>query len=67
MLKQSIELPGNTTRRIAIDKKSGEFVIFDETLNGEFHGHVRDWKSLDNSMQGLLRKLKLVDKKGRMK
>ncbi len=41
-LDDSIELPGNTTRRIAVDKETGEFVVFDEHLPGKFHGHTHE-------------------------
>jgi len=66
-LGNSIELPGNTTRRIAVDKEAGEFVVFDEHLPGKFHGHIRKWEELDQTMQATLRKEGLVTKKGKIK
>ncbi|MCF6204641.1 MAG: hypothetical protein L3J59_13395 [Methylococcaceae bacterium] len=66
-LDDSIELPGNTTRRVAVDKETGEFVVFDEHLPGKFHGHTRKWEELDQTMQATLRKEGLVTKKGKIK
>ena len=51
-LDDSIELPGNTTRRISIDKETGEYVVFDEHLSGKFHGHTRSWNELDQKNAG---------------
>ncbi len=66
VLKTSIELPGNTTRRIGADSSANEFVVFDEHLEGVFHGHVRSWSELTQTMQAILRKAGLADKKGRI-
>ncbi|WP_077606000.1 RHS repeat-associated core domain-containing protein [Salinivibrio sp. ML290] len=66
-LDDSIELPGNTTRRISVDKQTGEFSVFDEHMPGKFHGHTRTWKELDQTMQATLRKSGLVNKKGKIK
>ena len=66
VLKESIEMPGNTTRRIGIDKDTGEFVIFDEHKLGEFHGHTRSWSELTQKMQSVFRKAGLVSKKGKI-
>lgn len=40
-LDNSISIEKNTTRRVGIS--NGEFVVFDETTKGIFHGHVRSW------------------------
>jgi len=66
-LEDSIELPGNTSRRIAIDKQAEEFVVFDEHMPNKFHGHTRTWKELDQTMQATLRKEGMVSKKGKIK
>lgn len=65
-LDNSIKLPGNTTRRVSVDKETGEFVVFDEHLPGKFHGHTRAWGELDQTMQAVLRKAGLVNKKGKI-
>ncbi|WYJ99024.1 hypothetical protein A5821_000100 [Enterococcus sp. 7F3_DIV0205] len=54
----------NTPRRIGIS--DGEFVVLDKTVDGVFQGHVRTWKELSNEMQAILRKAKLVNKKGKI-
>jgi len=67
-LDESIPLSPNTTRRVAIDKENGEYLIFDEHAPGKFHGHSRAWKELDNAMQAALRNSGLVlNNKGKMK
>ncbi|WP_161622354.1 polymorphic toxin-type HINT domain-containing protein [Vibrio azureus] len=66
-LDNSIELPGKTTRRVSVDKQTGEFSVFDEHTPGKFHGHSRTWKELDQTMQATLRKAGLVNKKGKIK
>ncbi|GAA1934529.1 hypothetical protein [Nocardioides hwasunensis] len=57
--------PATTTRRIAYDAKADEFVVFDETGNGVFHGHVRTWRELTHAMQRALIESGVVDRKGR--
>ncbi|TDQ22656.1 DUF6443 domain-containing protein, partial [Tenacibaculum caenipelagi] len=66
VLDASLELPGNTTRRVGVDPSTGEFVVFDEHSKGKFHGHVRNWSELSQSMQSTLRKAGLVNKKGKI-
>ncbi len=59
----------NSPRRIGIDVKNDEFVVFDRTGNkvvdkgvagGVFHGHVRSWDELDGAMQKVLEARGLV-------
>ncbi|NMO98280.1 pretoxin [Paenibacillus lemnae] len=64
-LNNSMSIGPNTDRRIAIS--NGEFVVLDKTSDGLYHGHVRSWSELTPTMQAILRKERLVDKKGRMK
>lgn len=68
-LDQSVQLSETTTRRIGVDKVSGEIVLFDETHPGKciFHGHVRTWDELTNKMQSALYKAGLTDLKGRIR
>lgn len=66
MLKSSIPISENSTRRIGVDYDANEFVIFDETRNGIFHGHSRSWEELNSTMQAVLRKQGLVTKKGKI-
>ena len=65
-LDNSIEMPGNTTRRVGVDKEANEYLVFDEHLPGKFHGHTRTWNELNQKMQAVLRKAGLVSKKGKI-
>lgn len=58
--------PDTTTRRVGIDEKTGEFVIFDEHSDGKYHGHVRSWDELSPGMRAALIKAGLVNKKGKI-
>jgi hypothetical protein len=64
-LNNSVSIGKNTTRRVGIS--NNQFVVFDETSKGVFHGHVRTWAELSQSMQSALRKAGLVTKKGKIK
>ena len=55
-LDNSVPIGSNTTRRIGLDS-NGNFVVFDETSSGVFHGHVRTWNSA-NGNQGLAQAMK---------
>jgi hypothetical protein len=57
--------PATTTRRVGYDDVSDEFVVFDETTAGVFHGHVRDWADLTPAMRRVLRSAGIVDRRGR--
>ncbi|WP_052598407.1 hypothetical protein [Aureispira sp. CCB-QB1] len=65
-LENSYELPGNTTRRVGVDKETGEFNVFDEHTKGNFHGHVRTWKELSQDMKNTLIKNKVANRKGKI-
>jgi len=65
-LNNSHELPGNTTRRVGVDRKTGEFNVFDEHSPGKFHGHSRSWKELSQDMKNTLIKAKEVNTKGKI-
>jgi RHS repeat-associated protein len=60
----SIPISPNTSRRVGIDYQTGAFVVFDETMTGVFHGHVRTWNELTQRMQAALRTWGFVDKRG---
>ena len=68
-LDNSIQVKNSSPRRIGIDKINNEIVILDRTEvkpNGdeEFHGHVRCACTLDNKQTSILRKHKMLSKKG---
>jgi hypothetical protein len=65
----SFQVSSNSPRRIGIDAKNNEFVVFDRTGNkvvnkevvgGVFHGHVRSWDELEGPMKKLLEDRGLV-------
>ena len=55
-LDNSVSIGDNTTRRIGLDN-NGDFVVFDETTPGRFHGHIRTWNR-NNGNQGLSQAMK---------
>lgn len=55
-LDNSISIGKNTTRRVGLDS-NGNFVVFDETSSGVFHGHIRGWNG-DGANQGLTQSMK---------
>jgi hypothetical protein len=67
-LDRSVQIKPTTTRRVGVDAKSQEIVVFDETHPGQgiFHGHVRSWGELRPEMQNALRRAGLVDGRGRI-
>ncbi len=65
-LERSVAIsPETTTRRVSFDETHHQFVVFDETTPGVFHGHVREWGELTPAMQTALRRSGIVDRKGR--
>lgn len=63
-MDNSVAISPNTTRRVGIS--DGEIVVFDETTSGIFHGHVRSWNELSETMKAALRKAGMVNKKGKI-
>lgn len=64
VLDFSMQLKSTSPRRVGVDPDTGEFVIFDQTVEGVFHGHIRTWGELTGGMQSVLRKAGLVDRRG---
>jgi RHS repeat-associated protein len=65
-LDLSLRISENTTRRVGVDYATKEFVVFDETSTGVFHGHVRSWSQLEGSMQRALIKEGVANSKGKI-
>ena len=68
-LDQSIQVKSTSPRRVGIDYETGDFVVFDQTSQGIFHGHVRSWSGpngLTQAMQRALRESGMVDRRGRI-
>ena len=66
VLNNSLQIKPTSERRIGVDKDTGEFVVFDETLNGEFHGHTRSWNELTTDMKNVLIKSGQVKRNGKI-
>lgn len=52
-------------RRIGVDQRNREIVIFDRTAGSEYHAHVRTWDQLTPQMRDLMMKMQYFDKRGR--
>ena len=63
-LDASVQVKDTSPRRIGIDYQTGDFVVFDRTLNDIYHGHVRSWTDLHPDMQRALRQANMVDGRG---
>ena len=66
MLDVSIKIKDTSDRRIAVDKSTGEFVIFDKTIDNIYHSHVRTWNELTQEMKNLLINKGFVNRKGKI-
>lgn len=67
VLNESIQVKSTSTRRIGVDKSTGEYVVFDQTKDNIYHGHVRKWDELTTDMKNALKKADLVNDKGKIK
>jgi RHS repeat-associated protein len=65
-LDTSLQVKPTSPRRVGIDYEAGEFVVFDRTREGVFHGHVRPWSELTPEMQNTLKKAGMADNRGRI-
>jgi hypothetical protein len=65
-LESSLQVKASSPRRVGIDYDSGEFVVFDQTTSGVFHGHVRAWKELTPEMQTILVEAGRVSRRGKI-
>ncbi|APV42943.1 S-type Pyocin [Pseudomonas frederiksbergensis] len=63
-LDNSLQVKPTSERRIGIDPKTNEFVVFDHTGGDDYHGHVRTWNKLHQDMKNVLIKAKKADTKG---
>ena len=72
VLNNSVPIGNNTSRRVGVDKKTGEYVVFDKHADGTYHAHTRPWSgskgtALTTEMQNALIKAGLTNRKGKMK
>lgn len=54
VLEASVQVKSESPRRVGVDKGAQEYVVFDETVPGTFHGHTRTWDQLHPDMQRAL-------------
>jgi hypothetical protein len=65
-LDASVQVKPESTRRVGIDREAKEYVVFDETVAGVFHGHRRSWLGLHPDMRRALVDAGLCDKNGKL-
>ena len=63
-LNRSVPIKSTTSRRVSVD--GNNFVVFDETSPGIFHGHTRSWSELTQTMKNALIKSGLANSKGKI-
>lgn len=63
-LNLSVQVKPTSPRRVGIDYSTGEFVVFDKTINNIYHGHVREWSDLHPDMQRALQGSGMADRRG---
>lgn len=65
-LDNSVRIKDTSPRRVGVDPKTKDIVVFDQHLEGKFHGHVREWGELTSEMQNALRNSGLVNARGKV-
>jgi RHS repeat-associated protein len=65
-LDNSVQVKGTSTRRVGVDYQNREFVVFDETRAGKFHGHARSWQQLTQEMKNALVKSGMASRSGKI-
>jgi hypothetical protein len=63
-LDNSTQVKDTSPRRVGVDKANEEIVVLDQTSEGVFHGHVREWGELTSEMQNALKEAGLTDARG---
>ena len=53
-LRNSYRVSENAPRRIGVDPINKQFVVLDRTAEGLWHGHVRTWEELSQTMRNTL-------------
>jgi RHS repeat-associated protein len=63
-LDVSVKVKSTSPRRGGIDYDANEFVVFDQTSPGVFHGHVRPWADLTQEMRNALIRAGMATRRG---
>lgn len=59
---------GNSNKRVAVDRDTGEYVVFQQESDGRYHGYATDdWFSLRQSERNAFIDSGLVSPTGRIK
>ncbi|MBO7080949.1 MAG: MafB family polymorphic toxin [Neisseriaceae bacterium] len=71
VLNNSVPIGNNTSRRVGVDKTTGEYVVFDKHADGTYHGHTRPWSgekgtALTTQMKNALINAGLTNRKGKI-
>ena len=71
VLNNSVPIGNNTSRRVGVDKTTGEYVVFDKHSDGTYHGHTRPWSgdkgtALTTQMKNALINAGLTNRKGKI-
>ena len=66
-LDNSVLIKETSTRRLGVDIENQELVIFDQTRDGIFHGHVRTFEQLDQVQRNILIEQGIITKKGKFR
>jgi hypothetical protein len=66
VLEASVQVKPSSPRRVGVDQKEKEFVVFDMTIEGVFHGHTRTWDQLHPDMKSALVANGLCTDKGKI-
>jgi len=66
-LDDSVQVKDTSPRRVGVDPANKEIVVLDQTSDGVFHGHVREWNELTSQMQNALKDAGLTDASGGIK
>lgn len=65
-LDNSVRVKETSPRRVGVDQQAGQFVVYDQTRPGEFHGHVRSWQELTPDMKNALIKSGMATQRGKI-
>jgi hypothetical protein len=65
-LDRSVQVRQTSPRRVGVDPATGEYVVFDQTTPGVFHGHTRGWDGLTRQMKNALVNSGQTNKRGKI-
>ena len=71
VLNNSVPVKNTSKQRVGVDKTTGEYVVFNRTDKGTYHGHIRNWKgnnseALTQEMKNALEKAGIINKKDKI-